>query len=295
MKIIVIGKNGQVSRHLYTVLGSKATFLSRAELDLAQVNTVYPTLLATQANVIINAGAYTDTQRAESEPGLAYAINGAAVGEMARAAKDLDALLVHISTDYVFDGEKREPYTETDTPNPMSVYGDSKRQGEQLIEAIAPRYLILRTSWVFSAYRQNFVKTIAKLAKEREQLDIVADQTGCPTYAGHLAQVIGDILVRYHRQSETGKIPASGIYHYTDAPSCSWFEFAQAIVTTLQEIETVETAQPLATLKAIDSAAWSSPVRRPQNAVMSCERLYADWGITAFNWRDCLSSVLKAL
>ncbi len=164
MNIIVIGKNGQVSRHLGQVLGQSATLLSHADLDLNRISSIYPQLMATGADVLINAAAYTDTKRAETEQGLAYAINGAAVGEIARAAKDLQALLIHISSDYIFDGSKDSPYVENDVPNPLSVYGHSKLLGEQLIAAIAPRYWIIRTSWVFSEYRENFVKSIAALA-----------------------------------------------------------------------------------------------------------------------------------
>lgn len=290
MKIIVIGKNGQVSRHLGKVLGDKAIFLSHAQLDLAHIDTIYPTILATQADVIINAGAYTDTKRAETEQGVAYAINGASVGELARVAKDLNALLIHISTDYVFDGEKQGAYLETDMVNPVSVYGASKLLGEQLIVAISPKHIILRTSWVFSEYRDNFVKTIVKLAQERAQLDIVADQVGCPTYAGHLATVIGELVLRYGKQSDDAFV--SGLYHYADADVCSWFEFAQAIVAAVQ----VHNSPPsVAILNAVASEAWPSPIKRPKNGELNGEKLRQDFAVERFNWRDALPNVIANL
>lgn len=291
MNIIIIGKNGQVSRHLGLVLGHSATLLSHTDLDLIQVASVYPKLLATRADVIINAGAYTDTKRAESEPGLAYAINGAAVGEVARAAKDLGALLVHVSTDYVFDGKKDNPYWENDACRPVSVYGNSKLLGEQLIQSIAPRYWIIRTSWIFSEYRDNFVKTIAKLAQEKPQLDIVADQVGCPTFAGHLAKVIAEMLTHDAQRQRAGEVMLSAIYHYADATACSWYEFATAIVETLQA---AQSGANLATLQPINSADWASPIQRPQNGVLDCRRIEKDWGIKRFHWRDSLAQVLAA-
>lgn len=290
MKIIVIGKNGQVSRHLGIVLGHSAVLLARAELDLSQVSSIYPKLLASEADVIINAGAYTDTKRAETEQGLAYAVNGAAVGEIARAAKDLKALLVHISTDYVFDGEKTGAYTEGDAPNPISVYGRSKLLGEQLIQAIAPRYWIIRTSWLFSEYRDNFVKTIAKLAQEKSQLDIVADQIGCPTYAGHLAKVIAEMLMLDAQRRQQGQIIPSTIYHYADAEACSWYEFATEIISALH---VADTGKALAALNPVQSTDWASPIQRPKNGVLDCRQLTADWGIQPFAWRDSLGHVLS--
>ncbi len=289
MNIIVIGKNGQVSRHLGQVLGQSATLLSHADLDLNRISSIYPQLMATGADVLINAAAYTDTKRAETEQGLAYAINGAAVGEIARAAKDLQALLIHISSDYIFDGSKDSPYVENDVPNPLSVYGHSKLLGEQLIAAIAPRYWIIRTSWVFSEYRENFVKSIAALAQQQSQLDIVADQMGCPTYAGHLAKVIAEMLSHAAQRQRAGQPELSGIYHYADADCCSWYDFASAIIDTLQS---GNKNPKLATLKPINSAEWPSIVQRPQNGVLDCRRIEADWGIKRFYWRDSLPQVL---
>ncbi len=292
MKIIVIGKNGQVSRHLRRVLGDKADYIARAELDLAHVSRVYDYFMATGAQVIINAAAYTDTQLAESEPGLAYAVNAAGVAEVARAANDLKALLVHISTDYVFDGEKKGAYLTTDKPNPISVYGESKLLGERLIAATCPNHIILRTSWVFSEYGRNFVKTIATLAQEREVLEVVANQRGCPTYAGHLAKVIGELLVRYQQKQQAGAETPTGIYHYADSAACSWYAFAEAIVAGLTERNG---AKAYAQLEPIDREAWPSVIRRPENGELDCQKLEADWGIARYDWRDILPTVLANL
>lgn len=292
MKIVVIGKNGQVSRHLGRVLGNQAELLRRSELDLSCLNTIYPILVAKQADVIINAGAYTNTKRAETEQGLAYGVNGAAVGEIARAAKSTGALLIHLSTDYVFDGQKETPYQETDGVNPISVYGASKLLGEQLITAIAPHYLIIRTSWLFSEYRENFVKTIANTAMQQTQLKVVADQRGCPTYAGHLAKIISEIMVRYQQKQRAGETVSSGIYHYADNQPCSWYEFTQAIIN---ELNHSGKSVAVKTLDAVKSSEWASPVSRPQNGVLNCEKIAKDWGVRRFDWLDGLRQVIGEL
>lgn len=291
-KIIIIGKSGQVSRHLGSVFGDKAELLPRSELDLAELGSIYPTLMNKQADVIINAGAYTDTKLAECEQGLAYGVNGAATGEMARAAKDSQALLIHLSTDYVFDGKKDSPYVEEDDTGPLSVYGASKLLGEQLIADIAPQYLIIRTSWVFSEYRDNFVKTIATLAGQKSQLDVVADQIGCPTYAGHLAKIISEITVRYRQKLRIGESFSSGVYHYADAQPCSWHEFATAIIRIMTEQQKHLTVD---TVNAVNSSAWESPIQRPQNGVLACDKIERHWGVQRFSWIDGLRQVIAEL
>lgn len=294
MKILVIGRNGQLSRHLHQIFGKSAYFVSRADFDLANVGGVYAALSQLRErfayDVIINAGAYTDTHKSESEAGLAFAVNAAAVAELARFCRQHQILLVHVSTDYVFDGKKSTAYVETDKVAPLGVYGESKALGEALIAHIAPAYLIVRTSWVFSAYRQNFVKSIIGLLQTRASLDVVSDQIGCPTYAGHLAKVISELLLKYEKKQREGQTPPSGIYHYADTAVCSWFDFASVIRDKLLAIHPEKT---LASLNPISSSAWKSSFARPANSELNCEKLQKDYGIARFQWQQSLPQVIQ--
>lgn len=287
MKIVVIGKNGQLGRYLQQVLGERAIYLSRDELDMSDVGQVYERIHSFAADVIINASAYTDTKMAEIQQGLAYAVNAAAVGELARAAADCDAWLIHVSTDYVFDGQSDTPYTENDMVAPQNIYGASKLLGEQLVQTLSPRHVVLRTSWVFSEFGHNFVKTIAQLALEKESLDIVADQRGCPTFAGHLAQVIGHIVQQLDNENVS-----SGVWHYADAEPCTWHDFGSAVVEALRQ-----RGEPVRVEKihAVDSTQWPSPIIRPQNGVLDCHAIMSDFGVTQKSWRDGLHYVISAL
>lgn len=293
MNILVIGKNGQLGRHLQKHLSDESdnvTYWSRADLDMAATQRVYDTVMAAQPDVIINASAYTDTQLAEVQPGLAYAVNGASVGELARAAKDNDVLLIHVSTDYVFDGDSSVPYVENAANNPQNVYGASKLLGEELIQSIMPKYCVLRTSWVFSEYGKNFAKTIVRLAAEKDTLQIVADQQGCPTFAGHLAQVIVDLTKRY--QVNTADEWRSGLWHYADQSACSWYDFATAIV---DEMKQQSMPVSVAEIESVSSADWPSPIKRPQNSALACQAIMQDWGIAQYDWRMGLRQVIGEL
>ena len=227
VSILVTGAGGQLGRELAQRLSAtEAVCLPRAELDLTDAAHLRATLARLRPQVVINAAAYTAVDRAETERDLAFALNAEAPAALARACADEGAALIHVSTDYVFDGQSRRPWREDDPTGPINVYGASKLAGEQAIGHALPRHIIVRTAWVFGAHGPNFVRTVLRLARERGALRIVADQTGSPTWAGHLAEA----LIHLARRIASGETLAWGVYHYAGAPAASWHAFAEAIV-----------------------------------------------------------------
>jgi len=215
MKILLVGKNGQVGSELQSSLASlgELTAWNRQELDLSNADSIREKIRKLQPDVIVNAAAYTAVDKAENEPDLAMQVNGAAPGIMAEEAKRLDALLVHYSTDYVFDGTKSTPYSEQDAPNPTNAYGRSKLAGEQAICTAAARFLIFRTSWVYDAHGRNFLNTIKRLGSQRRELTIVNDQLGAPTWSREIAQATARIIALYLAHPDQKQL--NGIYHLT--------------------------------------------------------------------------------
>ncbi len=287
MRILVIGEHGQLATHLLKDLSGQIRSCSREALDLSEVDSVYDAVLASSAQVVINSAAYTDTNRAESEPQLANAINGEAVGEIAKACQALDALLIHVSTDYIFDGAKTDAYVEDDQPNPLNVYGASKLLGEQLVQKYCDKYLILRTSWVFSAYGKNFVKTIFEAAKKRETLQVVNDQFGMPTYAGHLSSAICSIINRYQARAID-----YGVFHYADAPVASWYDLATEIINAAEK-QGVTLACKM--IEPVGSDVWKSPIKRPQNSQLNCQKIEDAYSIKTLSWQQGVAEVIKVL
>jgi dTDP-4-dehydrorhamnose reductase len=228
--------------------------------------------------VLINAAAYTGVDRAESEPDAAYAINAAAVAILAEEAKRARALLIHYSTDYVFDGTKDAPYVEEDRPNPLNAYGRSKLAGEKAIHDIGGAHLILRTSWVYSARGTNFLLTIRRLLQEKKELRVVSDQIGAPTSARGLAEATADLL-RRHGAAALGD--ARGIYHATTSGSTSWHGFAR-------EIARLERSDSPARIVPIASSEYPTPARRPGNSRLSNEKLLRRFGVALPRWEACL-------
>lgn len=288
MKILVLGSQGQVgwelSRSLLPV--GEVIALSRAEADLAQPDKLRAVIRSHQPDLIVNAAAYTAVDRAESEEALAYAINATAPGVLAEEAKRCHALLIHYSTDYVFDGTLDRPYVETDTPNPQSVYGRSKLAGEQAIAAVGADYLILRTSWVYGARGHNFMRTILRLAAERETLRIVADQTGAPTWSRWIADATAHVANAALTRRMDGRF-TSGIYHFTCAGSTSWHGFAMAIV------EQYRISHPQSTLAVreilpITTADYPLPAKRPANSTLSCNKLMDEYQVAQPEWLHAL-------
>lgn len=269
MKILLIGKNGQVGQELQRTLlpFGELVALGRDSVDLSDIAAVNRVLAQQAADVIVNASAYTAVDRAESDEAGAAAVNAAAVGAMAEYARAHGALLVHYSTDYVFDGAKAEPYVESDATGPQSAYGRSKLAGEEAILASACKALVFRTSWVFSAHGGNFIKTMLRLAGERDSLNVVADQFGAPTSAELIADVTALAIAAYRR----GAL-ADGIYHLTAAGSTSWHGLASYAIARARAHGAsikVEAAQ----ICPIPTEAYPLPAKRPKNSRLDTNKL----------------------
>lgn len=285
LRILITGQRGQVSQALQHSLKDLGELIvvGHEQLDLSQPESIRAVVRELKPGLIINAAAHTAVDQAESEPDLAFAINATSPGVLAEEAAALGIPLIHYSTDYVFDGSKDGPWTESDTPNPLGVYGSSKLAGEQAIEKAGGQYLILRTSWVYSLTGRNFLLTMQRLLQEREKLTIVADQIGAPTWAGAIAQSTRQLIERWR----DGKPGAWGVYHLTAAGETSWFGFAQAIGQQLSKA-----GKPCATLEPIPSSAYPTPAKRPLNSRLDCSRLQREWGVSQADWHDAMLECL---
>ena len=301
IRVLVTGSGGQVGAEVVRELAGRAEVvaLDRAALDLADPASIAAGVHAARPDVIVNCAAYTAVDRAETDREAAHAVNAVGPGVLAAAAKRCGALLVHFSTDYVYDGTKRSPYVETDAANPLSVYGATKLEGERAVAASGASHVILRTSWVYGARGKNFLFTMLRLGRERSELRVVDDQRGAPTSSRALARVVREILDRGGDTDELTRAEvdevaaASGIYHATAAGSTTWFGFAQAIFEEMQRQRRLDFAAPR--LSAIPTAEYPTPARRPANSVMSTGRLRDTFGVTLADWRDGLCEVVSAL
>lgn len=267
-KVLVTGAKGQVGSEIvktvpagFTVIG-----LGSNELDITNQQQVTAVIAQYKPDLIINAAAYTAVDKAESDSDNAYAVNQHAVAWLAQAAKQADIPLFHISTDYVFDGESTTPYKETDPVNPQSVYGMSKLAGEQVLAATHNKHIILRTSWVFGAEGNNFVKTMLRLGKERDELSVVADQHGCPTSARSIAEVLWQLAEKYMSE----RALPWGIYHFSNSPACTWHEFAVEIFQQAKERGLLEN---IPSVKSITSEDYPTPAKRPACSVLDCNKI----------------------
>ena len=263
MKILVTGAKGQVGTDVVLEAkkrGHEVYGFASAELDITDKAVVDTVLSSVMPDVVINAAAYTAVDKAETEKEKAYAVNEAGVKNLAEACKKLDIPLLHISTDYVFDGEKKEPYIETDTPNPTSVYGASKLAGEVALQNTWTKHIILRVSWVFGEHGNNFVKTMLRLAKERDEISVVNDQFGAPTSAKAIAECLLDIA----EKNEFGKVEFPwGLYHYQSDPGVTWYEFAKEIFKQAKEGGVLDKEM---IVNPIGSDQFPTPVKRPLNS-----------------------------
>ncbi|TBU78967.1 dTDP-4-dehydrorhamnose reductase [Phytopseudomonas daroniae] len=286
MKILLLGQHGQVSRELQLLLGKQdeLTVLGREQLDLGNPQRIRECVRQVRPQLIVNAAAHTAVDAAQSEPDAAFAINAIAPGVLAEEAADLDAPLIHYSTDYVFDGSKSAAYNEDDAPNPLSVYGRSKLAGEQAIAAVGGKHLVLRTSWVYSLHGRNFLLTMQRLLQEREQLSVVADQIGAPTWAGSIAAATQQLIQRW----QTEQVAAWGLYHFTARGETSWFGFAEAIAVQLQA-----QGKSVAQLTPIATTDYPTPAQRPLNSRLDGTRLERDWGVRLPDWQDGLEQCLN--
>ncbi|MER2497756.1 dTDP-4-dehydrorhamnose reductase [Vibrio neptunius] len=286
MKVLITGSNGQVGHLLKQKLSQQAELLAldRQQLDITDKIAVDNIVSKFQPDYIINAAAYTAVDKAETEKELSFSINRDGPLYLAQAAETHDAVMLHISTDYVFDGQGNMPYSELDSTSPMSVYGDSKLSGEHAVTLACKRYLVLRTSWVFGEYGTNFVKTMLRLGGERDSLNIVADQFGGPTYAGDIA----DALVSMIKHIENGGNTEWGIYHFSGAPHVSWFDFATAIFA---EAENAKVLAKQPQLSAISSSEFPTPAKRPANSRLNCKKIETQFGINESDWRKALKKI----
>lgn len=284
MRIVLLGANGQVGWELRRALAplGELTALTRGEADFADPERLRATVKRTDASVIVNAAAYTAVDQAEAEPDRAMRVNAEAVAALAAQARQTDAWLIHFSTDYVFSGDKAEPYVEDDSPAPLSAYGKSKLAGEQAVAASGCRHLLLRTSWVYAARGRNFVRTILRLAAERESLDVVDDQVGAPTAAELIADVTALCLHRLRHDPALARA-ASGTYHLAAAGATSWHGFARFIVAEAAR-EGMRLALSPDTVRAIPSRDYPQRARRPANSRLCTERLERAFGLRMPPW-----------
>lgn len=293
MKILLIGKSGQIGSELEQSLPALGHIvaLGREELDLTNSPSIQRIVSEIQPEIIVNAAAYTAVDRAENDRDLAWEINAKAPGVLAEEAKKLGALLVHYSTDYVFDGKKNSPYIESDPTNPLNVYGESKLAGEDAIRDSGADHLILRTSWVYATRGKNFLLTMLRLAGERDELRIVDDQIGVPNSAHAIANATCAILKQIAAMSQEKR---SGIYHMSGAgPGTSWFEFARSIFDEAHKLPSGPDRIPR--LTAIKTAEYPTPALRPAYSVLNSENLAATFGVRLPDWKNQLKQALRSL
>lgn len=292
--ILLTGINGQLGWELQRTLAQLGTVvgLDRAQLDLAQPSMIRRVVRDLRPDIIVNPAAYTAVDRAESEPDLAHAINATAPGVLAEEAKRLGALLVHYSTDYVFDGSKATPYSEDDAPNPQSAYGRSKLAGEAAVRTSGCAHVVLRTSWVYGVHGGNFVKTVLRLARVREVLRIVADQFGAPTWARRLALCSAEIL-RQCRETPTDAT-RHGLFHLSAAGRTSWHAYAEEIVRLARQSDPQLRDKPLV-IEPIPTSAYPLPAPRPANSVLATDKIRNAFGLTLPPWQDDLAACMRLI
>lgn len=292
MKILIFGADGQVGREVCRA-ARPATFelvsLNKTACDITEPEAITKTLARQRPGLALNLAAYTAVDRAESEPEMAWAVNCAGAANIAAACRETATPLIHLSTDYVFDGRKSGPYQEADAVNPLNVYGRSKEAGERAVRAAVMHHVILRTAWVYGAHGTNFVKTILRLATERPVLHVVADQQGCPTAAADIASA----LITMAGEIERGRADW-GTFHFAGAGSTSWHGFAEEIV----RLAATFGARLRATgprIEPITTDQYVTPARRPMNSRLDCHKIAASFGISAPPWRSSLAAVVREL
>ena len=288
LRILVTGADGQLGQSLRLLsqqhpASARYAFLSRAQLDITRAESIAAWLDAHPTDILINAAAYTAVDRAATEPELAHAVNAQAPGLLAKACAARGTRLLHVSTDYVFDGHLARPYREDDATAPLNTYGHSKLAGEQAVLQSDPNAVIVRTSWVFSAWGGNFVRTMVRLGAQRDSLQVIDDQVGGPTWAGHLAQILLDLALR-----PASTVPG-GLYHFGGQPWISWHGFALEI---LNRAHTRGLIARIPRVEAISAANWPSPEPRPANGRLDGTRLARVLGPVAQDWRIGLDHVL---
>lgn len=290
VKVLITGAAGQVGCEMVKLApaGFEVVGYNSSELDITNVQQVQQIVAEQAPALIINAAAYTAVDKAETDVERAFAVNETGVNNLAHAALALNIPVFHISTDYVFDGTATDPYKETDPVGPTGVYGASKLAGEQALANSGVKHIILRTSWVFGAEGNNFVKTMLRLGKERDTLGVVADQHGCPTSAASIAKLLWQVAQKY---TEEGELPW-GIYHFSNSPATTWHGFSCEIFKQAVEAGFLEKAPVVNPIKTSD---YPTPAKRPAWSVMECSSLESLLGSGVPGWQQELSAVLKQL
>ncbi len=285
-RILVTGKTGQLGLSIAKLARYypqyEFTFVGRDALDLSQSNNITEYFQSKKYDVIINCAAYTEVDKAESEPELANQINHLAVRKLAEVAKEQEAVLIHISTDYVFNGQNHKPYVETDFVDPINVYGQTKLKGEQAILEVQPKGVIIRTSWLYSEFGNNFVKAMLRLGEERDSLNVIYDQVGSPTYAGDLAKAVVDIISCNIGLDEK-LLP---IYHYSNEGVCSWYDFAK-IIFELRKIN--------CKVNPIEAKNYPKPAKRAHYSVLNKQKVKQRYKFEIPYWRESLEICLRKL
>lgn len=290
MQVLVTGAQGQVGRELLQRVppGFSVMGYGSGDLDISDPAQVQEVLTRIKPQLLINAAAYTAVDKAESEVERAYGVNRDGVAHLALAAEELGIPLLHISTDYVFSGDSDSAYKPGDVTAPSGVYGLSKLAGEQQLQQHCSRHVILRTSWVFGAHGNNFVKTMLRLGRDRDELAVVADQRGCPTSAGSIADTLWALATIFQRDG----VLKWGLYHYSGAPACTWYEFADEIFSQALALGLLEKRPGL---KAITTAEYPTPAKRPVWSVLDCQALEHAHGLAPQSWTRELQRVLQQL
>ena len=287
MKILVLGCKGQLGRCLKDQLvntDSAVVYTAREQIDIADFEGTKNQILESRPDVVINATAYTAVDKAEEDQHTADLINHLAVANISDICSQLDCWLVHVSTDYVFDGTSNMPYKEDDQTNPQGVYGETKLKGELAIQSSGCKYLIIRTAWVFSEYGDNFLKTMLRLGAVRDELSIVGDQIGCPTYAQDIAKAIITMMTQVSKKSS-----ASGTYHYCGDQLCSWYEFAGVIF----EEARISGLQTPGLIHSIQSSDYPMAAERPGYSVLDCHKIRNSFGVNTSDWKLGVKNVVS--
>jgi dTDP-4-dehydrorhamnose reductase len=303
-KILLIGRDGQVGQELVQLFFNqtiaskiKLVALGRPELDLLQANEIQRAIAEIEPDLVINAAAYTAVDKAETEPEMAMAINGIAPGVMAKAVRELGSTLIQLSSDYVFDGNRSTPYLESDLTNPLGIYGQSKLLGEERVQNNCDRHIILRTAWVYgNRGHGNFVKTMLKLGRERDEVRVVSDQIGSPTWAKDIAatiiQLLTAITLSGNEDTNTFNIPPMGIYHYTNSGVASWYDFALAI---FEEASSLSIPLKVKQIVPIESCEYPTLAKRPAYSVLAGGKIADALGYSSSHWRHSLKQMLLEL
>lgn len=289
MRLAVTGKNGQVVSALQALASDELEIVSlgRPELDLALPETVLKALREVKPDVVVSAAAYTAVDKAESEQDIAFAVNRDGARAVAQAASDIGIPVIHLSTDYVFDGTKDTAYVESDPTGPTSVYGRSKLEGERAVSEATDNYVVLRTAWVYSEYGNNFVKTMLRLSENRDEINVVADQFGCPTSANDIAAAVVTIA---RKLVEDSSAPLRGVFHLSGTGETNWANFAKQIFAL-----SAENGGKSIAVNDITTAQYPTPARRPANSRLDCGKLEEVYGIKLPSWQTSTRAVVTAL